>query len=269
MRKKTKVLENSFVFVCKEKGQLQLPRDVWKWLLQGTSPPSCPQSLIRSNQHRREKLLSRLISQNGASVMGNKWTTTVNCSSLLHALWLIQSQRERLLEQHCSELYERSITVFLGNIWIFGKLTGFEWENHIEWEVFSIMFCHFAIVNFIVEFSTTSGMSSHTHFSARLPIVSTMQASLQAKASEVMRNVDLILSSSPHCFWESRQGVKKKRSLCFSHCAANKRGWDWEKRTHTPPAIKSLEFVLSAQNPSAAERRRGNVKIRWEVLRGY
>lgn len=42
---------------------------------------------------------------------------------------------------------------------------------------------------------------------------------------------------------------KKKRDLCFSHSAANKRGWDWEKRTHTPPAIKSLEFVLSAQNP--------------------
>lgn len=39
--------------------------------------------------------------------------------------------------------------------------------------------------------------------------------------------------------------------------------------THTPPAIKSLEFVLSAQNPSATKERRGNVKIRWEVLRGY
>lgn len=93
--------ENSrIVFSLRQKGQLQLPREVWKWLLQGTSPPSCLQSLIRSNQHRREKLLSRLISQNGASVMGNKWTTTDNCSSPLRALWLILSRRERFLEQN-------------------------------------------------------------------------------------------------------------------------------------------------------------------------
>lgn len=91
--------------------------------------------------------------------------------------------------------------------------------------------------------------------SARLPIVNTSQGSLQPKASEVMRNVDLILSSSPHYSWESRQGVKK-RNLCFSHSAANKRvGIGKSTHTHTPPAINSLEFVFSAQNPQRPGKR--------------
>lgn len=97
---------------------------------------------------------------------------------------------------------------------------------------------------------------THTHTSARLPIVSTTQVSLQPQASEVMRNVDLILFFFvPTLLLRVKAGSKKKkRNLCFSHSAANKRGWDWEKRTHTPPAIKSLEFVLSAQNTQRARR---------------
>lgn len=158
-----------------------------KRLLQGTVPPSCLQSLIRSNQHRREKLQSRLISQNRACVMGNKWATTANCSGLLHALWLIQSQRGLFLEQHIHV----SFSLLWGKVWKWGTLTALTDKMAQRGEVCKV-FSVFVIV-----------------ISARLPIVNSSQGSLQPEASEVMRNVDLILSSSPHYSWESRQGVKK------------------------------------------------------------
>lgn len=127
-----------------EKGKLQLSRDVWKRLLQGTIPPSCLQSLIRSNQHHREKLQSRLISQNGASVMGNKWTTTVNCSSLLHALWLIQSQRETFLELQ----NHISFSLFWGNVWKLGALIALNDRMALKGEVCKVFFnfCHGLVV---------------------------------------------------------------------------------------------------------------------------
>lgn len=75
-------LEHSLAFVAKKREGLDHP---WIWRLQGTSPSSRLQPFISSNQHHGEKLLSRLISQNGAPVMGSKWTTTVNCSRLLRA----------------------------------------------------------------------------------------------------------------------------------------------------------------------------------------
>lgn len=153
---------NSFVLVA-EKGKLQLPGDVRKKrLLEGTVPPSCLQSLIRSNQHRREKLQSRLISQNGASVMGNKWTTTVNCSSLLHALWLIQSQRETFLER------QNSFSLFWGNVCMWGALIAVNAKDDIERAGLQTCF------NFCHPLHMRCTCTEMRHSSARSPIVNNL-----------------------------------------------------------------------------------------------
>lgn len=94
-----------------------------------------------------------------------------------------------------------------------------------------------------------------------------MQASLQPQASKVMRNVDLILFFVPALLLRVKAG-SKKRNLCFSHSAVNKRGRHSEKHTHTPPAIKSLEVVPLAQNPQRPRRGEETLRLGGKYYKG-
>lgn len=101
---------------------------------------------------------------------------------------------------------------------------------------------------------------SHTHTQLSLTWVAhyddTRECSLQPQAAEVMRSVDLILSSSPYAAPESQgRALKKKEKepLFLPQCVLTQGGGTgvgW-RATYTPPAIKSLEFVFPAQKPSA------------------
>lgn len=156
--------------------------------------------------------------------MGNKWTTTVNCSSPRHALWLIRSQWERF-----SGAAPLRITLALDFCFEGTSDYWAHYKNDIERARLRSVFSRLVVEKekkyLFAEFLPRAHASPPGCLLWGVP--------LQPQASEVMRNVDLILSSSSHYFWESGQG-SRKRNLCFSHSGANKRGLGLgEAYTHT------------------------------------
>lgn len=93
-------------------------------------------------------------------LLGNKWTTTVNCSSLLHALWLILFQQERFFELHRAGLYLHLIT----DLWECLDIR----HTNIEWvcvrSILRCVYCHYAAVQFIFCWILHHfGHSTHKH----------------------------------------------------------------------------------------------------------
>lgn len=98
-----------------------------------------------------------------------------------------------------------------------------------------------------------------------------LRASLQPRGLRGHEKCWLNLFFVPTLLLRVKAGsVKKKRKKkepLFLPQRREQKGLGLAKE-YTPPAIKSLGLVLWAQNPSASAERRGNVKIRWEALRG-